>query len=367
MKRSHTLPSPRTLCLTAMTMVVLAAVALPAYGDPAPLTAPLPSPQPQAMTLDEAQARLAEEVRPLGWVAFAARSPQGDWDIFLCRPDGSDLRNLTHTPNFNEAYPLFSRDGRRLLYRQLSREETINGNDYGAQGRLILADSNGAHAQPLGAEGEYPWASWSPDGNSIACLAVKGISIVHLADKKVERTMPRRGFFQQMTWSPDGKYFSGVSNNLGSAWSVARMDAATGKVNAISVGDSCTPDWFPDGQSIIYSRRPGQWTQLWMSDADGGRPRLLYAQDQRHIYGGHVSPDGKYVLFTGNVQEDGDPSHNGAPMNLMRLADAPIVAGAAVGLDLPASAVHQGPLLTLPAGWEPCWTASESPALGAGE
>jgi hypothetical protein len=40
-------------------------------------------------------ATLATEVRSLGWVAYSARSPRGDWEIFAMRPDGSDVRNLS--------------------------------------------------------------------------------------------------------------------------------------------------------------------------------------------------------------------------------------------------------------------------------
>lgn len=43
-------------------------------------------------------ARLAAEVRPLGWVAYSARSPKGDWEIYAMRPDGTDVRNLTNSP-----------------------------------------------------------------------------------------------------------------------------------------------------------------------------------------------------------------------------------------------------------------------------
>jgi hypothetical protein len=61
-----------------------------------------------------------------------------------------------------------------------------------------------------------------------------------------------------------------------------------------------------------------------MARADGTTRQLVYGEDGRHVYGGHVSPDGRYVLFTGNMQEDGDPANGGAPMGLMRLRDAPI-------------------------------------------
>ena len=54
---------------------------------------------------DPAVAQLRAEVRQKGWIAFGARSPAGDWDLYACRPDGSDLRTLTSTPDFNEFAP----------------------------------------------------------------------------------------------------------------------------------------------------------------------------------------------------------------------------------------------------------------------
>ncbi len=313
---------------------------------------------------------LAAEVHAKGWVVFPARSEQGDWDLFLMRPDGTDRRNITRTAEWNEAWPQFSRDGSRLLYRRLKAGETINGNRYGEQGEPVLANSDGTEPRKLGADRDLPWATWSPDGKEFATLSVKGISLVDSATGKVRRTLKRQGFFQQLTWSPDGKWLVGVANNFATGWSIARMDAATGEVNAVNTVDCCTPDWFPDTRNVIFSwRSPGQktnrglgWTQLWRADAAGANPRLVYAQDDRHAYGSFVSPDGKYVIFTGNIQEDGDPEHDGGPMSLMRLSDAPIIEGASPDVRALHPDAKNGPILNLPSGWEPCWTYSESPA-----
>jgi Tol biopolymer transport system component len=318
-------------------------------------------------------ARLAAEVRGKGWIVFPARSEQGDWDLFLMRPDGSQRRALTRTPEWNEAAPQFSRDGTRLLYRRLKRDEAISGNRYGEQGSLIAAKSDGTDARVLGAEGELPWASWSPDGREFATLSLKGVSFVDAETGKVLRTFPRRGFFQQLTWSPDGKWLIGVANSLGTGWSIARMDVARGEVSAVNTVDCCTPDWFPDSQQVIFSwRPPGQkanrgsgWTQLWRVDAAGKSRALVYGEDGRHVYGGHVSPNGRYVLLTGNVEEDGDPRHAGAPMGLMRLIDGPIIGGESAELRALHPGAKNGPVLALPAGWEPCWTFSEGPAGAA--
>jgi Tol biopolymer transport system component len=321
---------------------------------------------------DQSVRRLAEEVRGKGWIVYSARSEKGDWDLFLCRPDGSSVRNLTNTEEFSEAAPQFSRDGRRLLYRRLKKGEKLDNNQHGAQGALVFAHSDGTSPVVFGADREYPWASWGPDGKQIVTLSIKGISFVEIAARRVVRTLPRKGFFQQLTWSPDGRGLSGVANSFGTEWTVACMDASSGTANAVSRFQCCTPDWFPDSRALIFSSRPPEqktnngygWTQLWMADAEGKERRLVYGEDGRHVYGGHVSPDGRYVLFTGNMEEDGDPGNAGAPMALMRLADAPIIGGESKALRALHPNVKDGPVLPLPSGWEPCWTSREVVEVG---
>jgi len=316
---------------------------------------------------DEAVRELAEEVCDKGWIVFCARSEKGDWDLFLCRPDGSKLLNITNTTQYNEAAPQFSRDGQKLLYRRLPRAEQIDGNQYGTQGQLVFADSDGTNMKVFGKSGEYPWASWSPDGRQISCLSIKGIFFVDIASRTTTHKFDRNGFFQQLTWSPDGKWLCGVSNSFGTGWSVARIDAITGSANAVSRIDCCTPDWFPDSKHLVFSNRPpGQktnnehgWTQLWMADGQPKTRRLLYAEDGRHIYGGYISPNGKYILFTGNMREDGDPGNKGAPMALMRISDAPVIGGQSRELRTQYPKAKRGPILELPVGWEPCWTFAE--------
>ena len=322
--------------------------------------------EPIIVLADHAIDQLATEVHSKGWIVYCACSESGDWDLYLCRPDGSDSINITNTPDFNEAAPQFSRDGRQLLYRRLPCEEKIDGNAYGAQGELVLCESDGANPRIM-SNGGYPWASWSPDGKQIVCLSIKGIIFYDIETCETLKKMDRKGFFQQLTWSPDGQWLSGVANNLGTSWSVARMSVSTGMVNPVSRMDCCTPDWFPDSQNLIFSNRPpGQkgnngygWTQLWRADAGGNHRELVYGEAGRHVYGGNVSPDGKYVLFTGNMNEDGDPGNQGAAMGLIRLSDAPIIAGQSMELRSLYPKANRGPVLTLPKGWEPSWTYSE--------
>jgi Tol biopolymer transport system component len=325
-------------------------------------------PAPQAASAGAIE-RLAAEVRDKGWICYAARTERGDWDLWICRPDGSRRRNLTQTPDANEFSPQFSHDDRHLIYRRVPRAENIDGNRYGQQGELVLANANGTESRALGAPGDHTWASWSPDSRQVACLSIRGVEFFDLDSMKPVRRLDRKGLFQQLTWSPDGRWLVGVANSFGTGWSVARMDAASGDVSPVNRVDCCTPDWFPDSRQVIFSwRPPGQkgndgqgWTQLWRAQADGASRQLVYGEDGRHVYGGHVSPDGRHVLFTGNLREDGDPGNAGAPMALMRLADAPIVGGSSPELRALHPDANDGPVLTLPVGWEPCWTFSDAP------
>jgi Tol biopolymer transport system component len=342
-----------TLCLLAY----LGAAAEPAAEKPAAATA----------VSDPRVATLAQEVHGKGWIAFAARSPKGDWDLFLMKPDGSKLRNITNSPEFNEGLPRFSADGKKLLWRRIPREETYDGNRHGMQGALVIAAGDGSGAEVMGKDGELPWASWSPDGKSVATLALKGISIIDLATRRETQHLDRKGFFQQLTWSPDGKWLCGVANSFDTDWSIARIEVKSGAANPVSKVTCCTPDWFPDSKHLIFSLRKENekgakydygWTELWMADAEGKSRQLVFAEEGRHIYGGCLSPDSQYLLFTGNQEEDGDSWNAGSPMNLMRFGDTPTVRG-----DAEYRAMHptskDGPILPLPAGWEPHWTAAD--------
>ena len=113
---------------------------------------------------------LANEVRDKGWIIYSARTENGDWDLYMSRPDGSRRLNLTNSPDRHEMGARFSPDGKKLLYRRLAVGSTFHHLNWGLQGSLVVANSDGSDAAELGGKGDYPWASWSPDGKQIAML-----------------------------------------------------------------------------------------------------------------------------------------------------------------------------------------------------
>ena len=275
-------------------------------------------------------AKLAAEVHEKGWIVFSAATDAGDWDLFLMRPDGSDRRKITDTRQYNEAGAKFSPDGKKLLYFRMANTDKVDNNSYGTYD-LIIANADGSNAVVYG--NGFPWASWGPDGSQIACLDKKGIQIVDLASRKIVRQIPRSGVVEQLVWSPDGKRFVGTANGLGVAWTIGCLDAETGRIHAVSEIDryNCTPDWLPDSEHIIYSRGivpdKSGWAQLWVAKADGTDRQLLYAEQGRHMYGGCVSPDGQYVLFTRSEVDLGRVDNSRTRMALVRRKDTPMVGG----------------------------------------
>ena len=324
---------------------------------------------PADSTADTAVEELANEVHDKGWIVFSAKSPAGNWDLYVMRPDGSERRALTSTPEFNEAGPRVSPDGKRLLYYRLPRGEPVNMT-YGTRD-LVIADANGRNPIVFGSQ--YPWASWGPDSDQIACLKPAGakppgIEMVDIASRKVVREISQRDYTRQLVWSPDGQWFLGTANNLGEYWNIGRLSFKTGQINVASETDryNCTPDWAPDSQHAVYARGINPATEknghaeMWWASGDGRERKMLFAEGGRHLYGAFVSPDGKYCIFTRSTEDFGDNGDvSGFTMALMRLGDAPMIGDQSASLRQRYPDARTGPWLNLGPGWEPYWTAAD--------
>ncbi len=358
MKRQSLVRLPALRCCGCAIASLLLGCAAPAF--------------PQSAVADPGATVLAKEVASRGWILYSAKTATGDYDQFICRPDGSGRRNLTQTPDANEFGGRFSPDSKQMLYRRQARGSTnseasgINHDLWGAKGALVIAKADGSDPKPQGEEGAYPWASWSPDAARIACLYKREgmIRIFDVGAKKPIRELPSRGTFQQMFWSPDGKHLCGTANLNGQNWNVVSIDLATGAETLLTRTLNCTPDWFQgDPNRVIYSNRtPGLaseygWTMLMQATADGKSRTLICGERGRHLYYGCTSPDDKYVIFA-EPESDGGTDAN---MAIVRLADTPIIVPEDyVQLRALYPDAKSGPILRLPvAGFEPHWTYAE--------
>jgi hypothetical protein len=312
---------------------------------------------------EDAAGQLRTEVARKGWLLYAAVSKAGDYDLFLARPDGTEARNLTRTPDFSEFGGRFSPDGKRMIYRRRPRGEPVNHDLWGAMGVPVIAQADGSNPKIMGQDGDWPWASWSPDGGQVACLYKRlgKIRLLDLTTGQAVRELPRQGIFQQMFWSPDGRSLCGTANLGGQDWNIVSIDLTSGNSTLLTRNLCCTPDWFQrDSSRVIYSSRiPGLatdygWTFLMQATADGKERTLIYGERGRHIYYGCASPDDQYIVFAAPESDGGTD----ATLAIVRMKDTPIIVPDDYKeLKALYPQAGSGPVLRLPlAGFEPHWT-----------
>lgn len=364
---------------------------------------------------DPAVEKLRREVAGLGWIVFTARSggAGSDLDLFVMRPDGSQLRNITSTPKFDEFSVRVSPDGKRILYRRTVKTPrggirsrlpqdvgTLAMRTWPATGTLVVANADGSEPRQPDGNGAYASVSWGPKGRQIACLekvepneAGKQTASFRIVIRdsntfNVIRTMPSAGIHSHAVWSPDGKRVCGPANILpGQTRSakgieyplglgkMASLDIESGKRTAMASFPDWSPvwatdtngDWFQGGSPSVlhtannYGICPAYFPMLWRSGLKGEPSQLVFGEFRKHIQGGCTSPDDKYAIFV--IGSDTWPLQG--KMAIIRLADAPIARGRST-LFHEVLADHfpdvkQGPVLDLPhvpEGFEPHWTAA---------
>src|SRR6266478_5067405 len=132
-------------------------------------------------------APLATEVHNKGWILFSAQTEKSDWDLFVMRPDGSQRRNITNTPNANEIGGRYSPDGKRILFRRIPQGDVIKHDKWGTLGQLTFANPDGSGAAAYGGVGRFGWAGLSADGRQMSTMPKTGIEIWDIVEKKMVR------------------------------------------------------------------------------------------------------------------------------------------------------------------------------------
>jgi len=116
----------------------------------------------------------------------------------------------------------------------------------------------------------------------------------------------------------------------------------------------------PDGKLAFMTEELELQKSPWPSPSVGRSRRvdlrgtdLWYSEPKPADPGGDISPDSKYVLFTTSSKDGGMVD---AFMHVMRLRDAPAIAGKSPALRRLHPHTKDGPVLPLTLGWEPHWT-----------
>ncbi len=231
-----------------------------------------PPPEP------EEQGKIAAS-RLKGTIVFVS-DRGGDLDIWRMHASGKNLKQLTRDAH-PDADPRFSPDGKRIMYTSLRDgfPEIWTMNRDGSQPKRI-------------AEGSQ--AQWSPDGQSIVFIRDDQTWTRELGSGNEKCITPEA--WQRCgvpTWSPDGKQFAVASRHLGDIAIFLLAADGSSHRQLETEEPSCTPQWSPDGQRLIFQTVKGHIHQFY-TDSES-EEQVTFGADIQHdpCY----SPDGSMIVF----------------------------------------------------------------------
>ena len=263
-----------------------------------------------------------------GEIVFASKR-DGDFDIYVMRADGSNVRNLTHdsatdATEADDGQPVWSPDGRTIAF--LSTRDHRGDGD--AAPDVYVMDADGGDVRRL-TENDAAERSldWTRDGRLVfwRCTGgVFGCSLVALSPDggDEEELFDAGDGLSGLSVSPDGSKVAFNRWDVNAATNdvdvvVADLDGGGERPLTTAPGVDGDPEWSPDGTKLVFASDrdrngdcffhdcTGHAPELYVMNADGRGQRRL-TDDPGYDVFGTWSPDGKLIVFARLAEENGD-------------------------------------------------------------
>jgi WD40 repeat protein len=216
-------------------------------------------------------------------------------EIYVVRPDGGGLQNLTNHPA-DDFTPQWSPDGMRIAFRR--------GTD-GEDREIWVMNADGSGQTQLtfgGLENKRP--SWSPDGTRILFETDRNENeeiYVMNADGSgaTNLTNEPSADDREAVWSPDGSRIAfrrgtdGVDREI---W-VMNADGSNQTRLTFNTVEDEDPGWSPDGTRIVFETDRDGEKEVYVMGADGGNPTRLTPVGANGETDPEWSPDGTQIVF----------------------------------------------------------------------
>jgi Tol biopolymer transport system component len=265
-------------------------------------------------------------------IAFSSDrdNPRGYNDIFVMKPNGSQVHNLTNNPMSSDIFPAWSPDGTKIAFSS-SRDGDSD---------IYVMDADGKNLIRLTRDPEYDSIpNWSPDGRKIAFTSRRDGNFevyVMNADGENQIRLTQDPWNDGLpSWSPDGRKIAFMSHRNSEIF-VMDVDGKNFVRLTRNPASDAHPSWSPDGQNIAFSSDRAGTYDIYVMDAEGKDPVRLTPirglpqgrRDRWQNLGRDLHPswssDGRKIAFTSN--RDGNyeiyimDADGGNPTNLTQNA-----------------------------------------------
>jgi tol-pal system beta propeller repeat protein TolB len=191
-----------------------------------------------------------------------------------------DLRELSATPRGLNVTPVYTRDGRSVVYahaRDASADLVIASLDEPAPARRVSSLELYDRSSP----------SLSPDGRRLAFISPRSwegarmtpqLFTMNLDGSEERQLMPSvkgvRSYRTSPDWSPDGLRVAYMQQD--GAFQVWMIDLRTQSAKKLTTyAENEDPSWAPDNRHIAIASTLGGAKEIWVMDVESGRMRQL--------------------------------------------------------------------------------------------
>ena len=223
-------------------------------------------------------------------------------DIWLVDRDGGDERRLVHG-----FAPAWSPDGSQIVFTRYAPTDAPNDEEVYD---IWLVEVETGRERRLLRNAKSP--DWSPDDEHILVQSntpqAEGLHVVRV-DSGETRALTRRQGDSCASWSPDGEHIAYVALDDGEVYVMSADGRKVRRVSKFKEGrstDAC-PAWSPDGTQVVYSKAdPAVYFQndrelIFVVGADGtGQRRISPDRDLVKDGSPEWSPDGAKIVFANN-------------------------------------------------------------------
>ncbi|HUG17251.1 MAG TPA: hypothetical protein VMM78_19755, partial [Thermomicrobiales bacterium] len=254
---------------------------------------------------------------PSGQIAFVKRTADSS-DIYVVNPDGSDERQLTDAPGFDDD-PQWSPDGQSIAFAS-----NRNGNY-----DIYVMDADGSNQRNItNSPDREMYPRWSPDGQFVAFARFTELGNGSLVVTHADGSNPRvvavaisgRGGISSIAWSPEGSRiaYTQVTHRTSTLF-VVDVDG-TGRTELSDIGtngfvmNDTDPQWLPDGQSLLVIRSSfhgvaampigaeDRFHGIVLIETDGTGQRVLASEPEFVPVSFALSPEGSRIAVASPVR-----------------------------------------------------------------